>query len=317
MLLFLWLFMVPTSRRTVNRNRQGNHARGPLARASADCYTGDPYGRVSYPAQTAPGLEAGLTMGSSLRISLNQSGDGIENESKRRHDRARHHGLGDGIEPAASGISRRRLRRAAGSATSVRAWGRSRGAFDRRGCTRCADSRHFTAFGGCARSCGKRTRPRAAPPRSSSTALPLAAKEAARRMLARKAITLLDCPGAVRRRTHQRLNVYASGPRAACNACKRSLRRLLARIITSARSARNQMKFIANLLVAIHNVAAGRWCWQKGGARPSSPSRWSAGAGSSRYLQVRGPMMVADDYREATMKVRCRTCTHCGVRDAP
>ncbi|MBI2227412.1 MAG: NAD(P)-dependent oxidoreductase, partial [Betaproteobacteria bacterium] len=27
------------------------------------------------------------------------------------------------------------------------------------------------------------------------------------------------------------------------------------------------------------------------------------GAGSSRMLQVRGPMMVADDYREATMKV--------------
>ena len=66
------------------------------------------------------------------------------------------------------------------------------------------------------------------------------------------------------------------------------------------------MKFIANLLVAIHNVSAAEALVlaMKAGLDPELAYRVVGdGAGSSRMFQVRGPMMVRGDYRDATMKV--------------
>jgi putative dehydrogenase len=66
------------------------------------------------------------------------------------------------------------------------------------------------------------------------------------------------------------------------------------------------MKFIANLLVAIHNVAAAEAMvlGMKSGLDPAQVLKViSNGAGNSRMLEVRGPMMVKGDYSEATMKV--------------
>jgi len=67
-----------------------------------------------------------------------------------------------------------------------------------------------------------------------------------------------------------------------------------------------KMKFVANLLVAIHNVAAaeavslGLRC----GLDPASLCEvLSAGAGQSRMLEVRGPMMVQGVYEPPTMKL--------------
>ena len=67
-----------------------------------------------------------------------------------------------------------------------------------------------------------------------------------------------------------------------------------------------KMKFVANLLVAIHNVAAaeavslGLRC----GLDPASLCDvLSAGAGQSRMLEVRGPMMVQGVYEPPTMKL--------------
>ncbi|HEY1779323.1 MAG TPA: NAD(P)-dependent oxidoreductase [Roseiarcus sp.] len=67
-----------------------------------------------------------------------------------------------------------------------------------------------------------------------------------------------------------------------------------------------KMKFVANLLVAIHNVAAaeavslGLRC----GLDPASLCDvLAAGAGQSRMLEVRGPMMVQGAYEPATMKL--------------
>ena len=65
-------------------------------------------------------------------------------------------------------------------------------------------------------------------------------------------------------------------------------------------------KYVANLLVAIHNVAAAEALVlaKKAGLDPAATLRVVAdGAGGSRMLQVRGPMMVKDDYRDATMKI--------------
>lgn len=67
-----------------------------------------------------------------------------------------------------------------------------------------------------------------------------------------------------------------------------------------------KMKFVANLLVAIHNVAAaeavslGLRC---GLDAASLCDVLSAGAGQSRMLEVRGPMMVQGAYEPPTMKL--------------
>jgi len=66
------------------------------------------------------------------------------------------------------------------------------------------------------------------------------------------------------------------------------------------------MKFVANLLVAIHNVAAAEALVlaMKAGLDPATVLKVVAdGAGSSRMLEVRGPMMVKGDYADASMRV--------------
>ena len=66
------------------------------------------------------------------------------------------------------------------------------------------------------------------------------------------------------------------------------------------------MKYIANHLVAIHNVAAGEamtLASKAGLDLQQVLDVVAGGAGGSRMFQVRGPMMVANDYSDATMKV--------------
>jgi 3-hydroxyisobutyrate dehydrogenase-like beta-hydroxyacid dehydrogenase len=66
-----------------------------------------------------------------------------------------------------------------------------------------------------------------------------------------------------------------------------------------------KMKLVANLLVAIHNVAAaeGILFGKKLGLDTKSlVNIIGDGAGSSRMFQVRGPMMVAKTWSQATMK---------------
>ena len=66
------------------------------------------------------------------------------------------------------------------------------------------------------------------------------------------------------------------------------------------------MKFVANLLVAIHNVATAEAfvLGMKAGLDPQKILKLvSAGAGNSRVFELRGPMMAANRYDEATMKI--------------
>ena len=68
----------------------------------------------------------------------------------------------------------------------------------------------------------------------------------------------------------------------------------------------SQMKFIANLLVAVHNVASAEAfvLGMKAGLDPELIYRViSDGAGTSRMFEIRGPMMAVGEYDEATMKV--------------
>jgi L-threonate 2-dehydrogenase len=68
----------------------------------------------------------------------------------------------------------------------------------------------------------------------------------------------------------------------------------------------SRMKYVANLLVAIHNVASAEAMvlGMKAGLRPQLIfDLIKTGAGNSRIFELRAPMMVKNDYGEATMKI--------------
>jgi putative dehydrogenase len=68
----------------------------------------------------------------------------------------------------------------------------------------------------------------------------------------------------------------------------------------------SRMKYVANLLVSIHNVSAAEAfvLGMKSGLDPETIYKViSDGAGTSRMFEVRGPMMVSGEYDPATMKV--------------
>ena len=69
----------------------------------------------------------------------------------------------------------------------------------------------------------------------------------------------------------------------------------------------SRMKYVANLLVAINNVATAEAMavlGLKSGLDPKTVFEMVAsGAGNSRVFELRAPMMVKDCYDDATMKV--------------
>src|SRR6266704_2798559 len=125
-----------------------------------------------------------------------------------------------------------------------------------------------------------------------TSTLPIPVKETARDVLARRGVVLLDCP--------------LSGDRAAYRKTVPVLQGFTrADYYVGPFGAGSKMKFVANLLVAIHNVAAAEAMvlGMKAGLDPAQVLKVVAGgAGGSRMFQVRGPMMVKGDYSEATMK---------------
>ena len=134
-------------------------------------------------------------------------------------------------------------------------------------------------------------------------------KRAARDVLARAGVTLLDCPlsGTGAQAARKDLTVYASGP-------ARAVRRLQPVFEGFSREQFNlgafgngmKMKLMANLLVAIHNVSTAEalLLGQRWGIRPTDAVKVLAGgAGGSRMLQVRGPMMEDEGWKDATMKI--------------
>jgi 3-hydroxyisobutyrate dehydrogenase-like beta-hydroxyacid dehydrogenase len=141
-----------------------------------------------------------------------------------------------------------------------------------------------------------------------ASTMTLELKENLRRRLARVGVTLLDCPisGTGAQAAVKDIAVYASGDRRAFNRCR-------AVFDGYARSTYycggfgtgSKLKFVANLLVTIHNLstAEAMVVGEKAGIDLDLLYRVIAdGAGSSRMFQVRGPMMVRGRYLPATMK---------------
>jgi 3-hydroxyisobutyrate dehydrogenase-like beta-hydroxyacid dehydrogenase len=121
--------------------------------------------------------------------------------------------------------------------------------------------------------------------------------------------TMLDCPisGTGAQAQTKDIVVYASGDRQA-------IKRLRPVFASFAREAHDlgalgngsRMKYVANLLVAINNVAAAEAMvlGMKSGLDPQMIYQMiKSGAGNSRIFELRGPMMVKSRYAAATMKV--------------
>lgn len=142
-----------------------------------------------------------------------------------------------------------------------------------------------------------------------TSTLPIEVKQAARKHLAAAGVTLLDCPlsGTGAQARTRDLVVLASGESSAYRKCIPVFEGFArAHYLVGPFGDGSKMKFIANLLVAIHNVAAAEAMVLgiKAGLDPAQVLKViSNGAGTSRMLEVRGPMMVRGDYSDATMKV--------------
>jgi len=120
---------------------------------------------------------------------------------------------------------------------------------------------------------------------------------------------MLDCPvsGTGAQAKTKDLVVYASGERAQI----KRLRPLFAAFTRAlydvgAFGNGSRMKYVANLLVAIHNVASAEAMvlGMKAGLPPQLVHDLvTAGVGTSRVFELRAPMMVKNNYREPTMKI--------------
>lgn len=143
-----------------------------------------------------------------------------------------------------------------------------------------------------------------------TSTLPLDAKLAAQRSLAAAGVSLLDCPvsGTSGQARTRDIVVYVSGddPDAKRRAGPVLDALARARHDVGAFGNGSRLKYVANLLVAIHTAAAAEALLlaERAGLDPGHVLPLLAdGAGNSRMLQVRGPLMVAGAYDEAHMRV--------------
>ena len=140
-----------------------------------------------------------------------------------------------------------------------------------------------------------------------TSTLPIEEKVAVKAILGKKGVILLDCPlsGTGAQVRAKDLVVYASGDKKSFEQAGKYLPGFSrAHYYLGEFGNGSKMKFVANLLVAIHNVSAAEAfaLGIKAGLSPKAIYDVQANsAGSSRMFQVRGPMMVAGDYTDVTM----------------
>ncbi len=134
-------------------------------------------------------------------------------------------------------------------------------------------------------------------------------KAKAQAVLRKAGHVLLDCPvsGTGAQAKTKDLVVYASGGSAEI----KKLKPLFAGFTRAVHDVGefgngSRMKYVANLLVAIHNVASAEAMvlGMKSGLPPQLIfDLIKTGAGNSRVFELRAPMMVKNNYDEATMKM--------------
>jgi 3-hydroxyisobutyrate dehydrogenase-like beta-hydroxyacid dehydrogenase len=136
----------------------------------------------------------------------------------------------------------------------------------------------------------------------------IADKQKAERILRPAGHVLLDCPisGTGSQAATGDLVIYASGDRKTISALRPMFAGFSRKTYdVGAFGNGSKMKYVANLLVAIHNVASAEAMvlGLKAGLDPQAIfDMISSGAGNSRVFELRAPMMVKRHYSEATMK---------------
>jgi L-threonate 2-dehydrogenase len=139
--------------------------------------------------------------------------------------------------------------------------------------------------------------------------LPIEVKQRSHDTLAAAGITLLDCPlsGTGAQAVTRDLVVFASGERQAVERCAPVFAGF-ARLTHYLGGFGNgsKMKFVANLLVAIHNVATAEAMvlgLKAGLAAEDIVKVVASGAGNSRVFELRAPLMAKNAYLPASMKI--------------
>jgi L-threonate 2-dehydrogenase len=133
-------------------------------------------------------------------------------------------------------------------------------------------------------------------------------KEKAERVLRKAGHTMLDCPvsGTGSQARTGDLVIYASGDSKAIGRIKPVFAGFSRKTYdVGAFGDGSRMKYVANLLVAINNVASAEAMvmGMKAGLDPKVIVEMiSNGAGNSRVFELRAPMMVRNDYTDVTMK---------------
>lgn len=139
--------------------------------------------------------------------------------------------------------------------------------------------------------------------------MPIPAKQAARARLEAAGATVLDCPlsGTGAQAVTRDLVVYASGDPAGFETARPALADFSRRVVhVGAFGNGTRMKLVANLLVAIHNVATAEamaLAESCGLSLTDVIDVVSDGAGGSRIFSLRAPLMADTRYTPATMKL--------------
>jgi 3-hydroxyisobutyrate dehydrogenase-like beta-hydroxyacid dehydrogenase len=135
-------------------------------------------------------------------------------------------------------------------------------------------------------------------------------KTRAERALGKAGHVVLDCPvsGTGAQAAVGDLVIYASGDTAAIRKLKPMFAGFSRGVFdVGAFGNGSKMKYVANLLVAIHNVASAEAMvlGMKAGLDPQKIfDLVTSGVGNSRIFELRAPMMVKDRYDDATMKIK-------------
>ena len=142
-----------------------------------------------------------------------------------------------------------------------------------------------------------------------ASTLPLEIKMDAKRRLAKTGVILLDCPisGTGAQAAAKDIVIYASGDRRACARCKAVFAGFARNAYYCGEfGAGSKLKFIANLLVTIHNLSTAEAFVLAERAGVDAELMYRVikdGAGTSRMFEVRGPLMAKRRYLPATMKI--------------
>ena len=137
----------------------------------------------------------------------------------------------------------------------------------------------------------------------------IADKEKARDLLAKAGHVMLDTPvsGTGAQAKTRDLVFYASGDAGRIQRIKPMFDAIGRHVFNvGAFGNGSRMKYVANLLVAINNVATAEAMvlGMKSGLPPETIYELiRLGAGNSRIFELRAPMMVKGDYKNATMKI--------------